>query len=70
MLNAVKYRDKALTIFAAIALLILFTIAIAAPVMSHDHVENCVIYEDEGNCIFVKEPKQAPPTDDDPNDPD
>ena len=54
MLNAAIYRKKLWTVLVAIMLLMLFTVAIVAPVMSHDHVEDCVKYDDDGTCLNVQ----------------
>ena len=63
MLNTLKQRSKALTMLAALTLLILFAVAFASPVMGHGHapskkqdVPGCVKWDDDGNCIETEAP--------------
>ena len=59
MLSVTKYRKRAVTILLAIALLMLFTAAMVSPVMGSDHVEGCVEWDDEGNCLKSQAAEQV-----------
>ena len=59
MLSLRKYRNRVATILLALALLMLFTIAIVSPVMGSDHVDGCVKWDDEGNCLEAQAPSNS-----------